>query len=125
MFGSRVGVWARVGRVPVHGEDGQDDAADVPRVAAPELLHAARVERAPAVGHDARVYPVLHLLTIVMTSARQTVSPGGVPTPHLRVGEVVKLRVELPLVSFVIPPADLRREEDGHHTCPHQHRAWQ
>ena len=81
MFGSRVGVWARVGRVPVHGEDGQDDAADVPRVAAPELLHAARVERAPAVGHNARVYPVLHLLTIVMTSARQTVSPGGDDVP--------------------------------------------
>ena len=119
MFGSRVGVWARVGRVPVHGEDGQDDAADVPRVAAPELLHAARVERAPAVGHNARVYPVLHLLTIVLTS----VSPGGVPTPHLRVGEVVKLRVELPLVSFVISPADLRREEDGHHSRTHKHRA--
>ena len=81
MLGSRVGVWARVRRVPVHGEDGQDDAADVPRVAAPELLHVARVKRAPAVGHDARVYPVLHLLTIVMTSARQTVYPGGVPLP--------------------------------------------
>ena len=118
MTASRVGVWARVGRVPVHGEDGQDDAADVPRVAAPELLHAARVERAPAVGHDARVYPVLHLLTIVMTSV-----PRRCAAAHLRVGEVVKLRVELPLVSFVIPPADLRREEDGHHSRTHQHRA--
>ena len=113
MFGSRVGVWARVGRVPVHGEDGQDDAADVPRVAAPELLHAARVERAPAVWHDARVYPVLHLLTIVMTSARQTVSPAVVPTPHLPVGEVVKLRVELLLGEQLRDIVDLMRGARG------------
>ena len=47
------------------------------------------------------------VLTNLRMELFQALVPRGCTPAHLRVGEVVKLRVELPLVSFVIPPADL------------------
>ena len=84
--------------VPVHSDEGEDDAVDVSLLRLFELI---TVKYPPAEWNDPRVYPVLHLLGV---------------------GQIVQLRVLLPLVSPVQPDADLQAEHEAHEACSHQHR---
>ena len=86
--------------VPVHSDEGEDDAVDVSLLRLFELI---TVKYPPAEWNDPRVYPVLHLL---------------------RVGQIVQLWVLLPLVSPVQPDADLQAEHEAHEARSHQHRTW-